>query len=176
MYSLHNNHVFTAKQSSPEKLVLYFRYHSSIKCQIIVFHICSNRFPYPYNHPKMVVWPETSLEGHLNRDHGCGIIHVQRQQYSELGTHLQELNASDRAQGSSANPLHINVWKLQAIWLGLQAFKRRLNNTYIALMVENIILPLVRQWAKKSGITLVPAIFPVTLECVYRPSVIQNWS
>ena len=48
--------VFTAQQSSPEKLVPYFRYHScSIKCQMLVFHTCSNRFPYPYDHPKMVV-------------------------------------------------------------------------------------------------------------------------
>ena len=72
--------------SPHEKLVPYFRYHScSIKCQMLVFHTCSNRFPYPYSHPKMVVWPETSLEGHLNRDHGCGIIHVQRQQCAQLG-------------------------------------------------------------------------------------------
>ena len=34
---------------------------------------------------------------------------------------------------------------------------------------------LVCQWARKSGMTLAPAIFPVTLECVYGPSVIQNW-
>ena len=58
----------------------------------LVCHTCSNRLPYPYSHPKMVVWPETSVEGHLNRDHGCGILPVQRQQYSQLGYPLAGTN------------------------------------------------------------------------------------
>ena len=144
----------------------------------------SKPIPLDLQSRRAIIWwtnGDNLRRGSPNRDHGCGVLPVHRQQYPGLGAHLQKLTASG-IWSQDQSQFHINVLELQAIilWLGLKAFSQRVENAKVALMSDNTsaVAYLRNQgggtkslamsdlatdiclWSEKRGMTLIPRHLP----------------
>ena len=80
--------------------------------------------------------------GNLRRGVQLGTLDVEYYLFTDIstkgwGAHMQNLTAAGTWTDELSH-LHINVLKLRAVWLGLQAFCHKLDNATIALMSDII--------------------------------------